>query len=89
MPLLSPWSALFLSSALLWLPATRAWALAPLAIAWAWAWTDGLIDPVALAAPALLLLAAAAVRPTSGAAARASGHALFLVLAAALFLHLL
>lgn len=89
MPLLSPWSALFLSSALLWPPATRAWALAPLAIAWAWAWTDGLIDPVALAAPALLLLAAAGVRPTSRAAARAAGHALFLVLAAALFLHLL
>lgn len=89
MPFLSPWSALFLSTALLWLPATRPWALAPLAVAWGWAWADGLIDPVALAAPALLLVAAAWVRPTSGATARAAGHTLFVALAAALFLHLL
>jgi len=89
MPFLSPWSALFLSTALLWPPATRRWALAPLAVAWAWAWTEGLIDPVALIAPALLLLAAAWVRPASGAVTRAAGHALFLTLAAALFLHLL
>lgn len=89
MPFLSPWSALFLAAALLWVPAARRWALAPLAVAWAWAWMDGLIDASASAAPALLLIAAAWVRPASGAATRAAGHALFLALAAALFLHLL
>lgn len=87
MPLLSPWSALFLSAALLWPPATRRWALAPLAVAWGWALADGVIDPVALMAPALLLLAAVCVRPAAPDAARAAGHVLFLLLAAALFLH--
>ncbi|MBB1594130.1 CPBP family intramembrane glutamic endopeptidase [Achromobacter sp. UMC46] len=89
MPFPSPWSALFLAVVLLWLPATRPWALAPLAVAWGWAWANGVIDPVALAAPALLLIAAACVRPASGAALRAAGHVLFVALAAALFLHLL
>ncbi|AUA58113.1 CAAX amino terminal protease self- immunity [Achromobacter spanius] len=88
MTLFSPWPALFLAAALLWLPATRRWALAPLAIAWGWAWADGVIDPVAFAAPALLVLAAAWVRPGSGDAARAAGHVLFLPVAGALFLHL-
>jgi len=88
MTLFSPWPALFLAAALLWPPATRRWALAPLAIAWGWAWADGVIDPVAFAAPALLVLAAAWVRPGSGHGARVSGHVLFLLLAGALFLHL-
>jgi membrane protease YdiL (CAAX protease family) len=88
MTLFSPWPALFLAAALLWPPATRRWALAPLAIAWGWAWADGVIDPVAFAAPALLVLAAAWVRPGSGDAARAAGHVLFLLVAGALFLHL-
>ncbi|MGE8589124.1 MAG: lysostaphin resistance A-like protein, partial [Alcaligenes sp.] len=48
----------------------------------------GVIDPVAFAAPALLVLAAAWVRPGSGDAARAAGHVLFLLVAGALFLHL-
>lgn len=88
MTLFSPWPALFLAAALLWPPANRRWALAPLAIAWGWAWADGVIDPVAFAAPALLVLAAAWVRPGSGDAARAAGHVLFLLVAGALFLHL-
>ncbi|WP_454674298.1 CPBP family intramembrane glutamic endopeptidase [Achromobacter pestifer] len=89
MPLLSPWSALFLAAALLWPPATRRWALAPLAVAWAWGWADGLIEPIALAGPALLMVAAIGVRPTSGSTAHLTGHVLFVAVAAALFLHLL
>lgn len=89
MSLVTPWSFLFLAAAMLWPPATRRWALAPLAAAWAWALADGVVDPVALAWPALLALAAALVRPQAGLAARAAGHALFLALAALLFLHLL
>ncbi|KNE27625.1 CPBP family intramembrane glutamic endopeptidase [Achromobacter spanius] len=89
MTLLSPWPPLFLAAALLWPPATRRWALAPLMLAWAWGWADGVIDPVAFVAPALLVLAAAWVRPGSGDAVRMAGHGLFLLLAAALFLHLL
>lgn len=89
MPLLTPWSALFLAAALLWPPATRRWALVPLAAAYGWAWADGLIDPIALAWPALLILAAALARPASPLTARIAGHALFLALAALLFLHLL
>jgi membrane protease YdiL (CAAX protease family) len=88
MTLLSPWPALFLAAALLWPPATRRWALAPLAVAWGWAWADGIIDPVAFAAPALLVVAATSVRPGSGDAARVAGHVLFLLMAGALFLHL-
>jgi membrane protease YdiL (CAAX protease family) len=88
-PLLTPWSALFLAAALLWPPATRRWALVPLAAAYGWAWADGLIDPIALAWPALLILAAALARPASPPTARIAGHALFLALAALLFLHLL
>ena len=34
---------------MLWPPATRRWALAPLAAAYGWAWADGSIDTVALA----------------------------------------
>ncbi len=89
MPHYLPWSALFLAAAMLWPPATRRWALAPLAAAWAWALADGVAEAVALAWPALLVLAAALARSTSGQAARTAGHALFLVLAALLFLHLL
>jgi membrane protease YdiL (CAAX protease family) len=88
-PLLSPWSALFLAAAMLWPPATRRWALAPLAAAYGWAWADGSIDTVALAWLALLALAAALVRSPSGPAARGAGHALFLALAALLFMHAL
>ncbi|MEN4922912.1 CPBP family intramembrane glutamic endopeptidase [Achromobacter spanius] len=84
-----PWSALFLAAAMLWPPATRRWALAPLAAAWAWALADGVVDPVALAWPALLALAAALVRGRAHSLGSAAGHALFLVLAALLFLHLL
>lgn len=89
MSAVSPWSALFLAAAMLWPPATRRWALAPLAAAWGWALADGTIDPVALAWPALLALAAVLVRCHAGGPARAAGHALFLALAALLFLHLL
>lgn len=89
MPLASPWTFLFLAAALLWPPATRRWALAPLLVAWAWAGWDGLVDPVALAAPALLCLAAVCLRPAAGGAQRMAGHVLFLLVAAALFLHLL
>jgi membrane protease YdiL (CAAX protease family) len=88
-PLLSPWSALFLAAAMLWPPATRRWALAPLAAAYGWAWIDGTIDPAALAWPALLAMAAWLVRPGAAPAASAAGHALFIALAALLFLHLL
>ncbi|WP_129528203.1 CPBP family intramembrane glutamic endopeptidase [Achromobacter agilis] len=74
---------------MLWPPATRRWALLALAGAYGWAWADGAVDPIALAWPALLVLAAALVRPASPPTARAAGHALFLALAALLFLHLL
>lgn len=87
MPLASPGSLMFLAAALLWLPATRRWALLPLALAYAWAWTQGGIEPVALAWPALLALTAVLARPTMAAPARATGHALFLILAVLLFLH--
>ncbi len=87
MPLASPGSLMFLAAVLLWLPATRRWALLPLALAYAWAWTQGGIEPVALAWPALLALAAVLARPTMAAPARATGHALFLILAVLLFLH--
>jgi membrane protease YdiL (CAAX protease family) len=87
-PLLSPWSFLFVAAALLWPPATRRWALAPLAAAYGWAWADGTLDPAALAWPALLILAAVLLRNATP-ATRAAGHALFLALAALLFLHLL
>ncbi|MFY2948301.1 CPBP family intramembrane glutamic endopeptidase [Achromobacter ruhlandii] len=87
MPLASPGSLMFLAAVLLWLPATRRWALLPLALAYAWAWTQGGIEPVALAWPALLALAAVLARPTMAAPARAAGHALFLILAVLLFLH--
>ncbi|MFY3132830.1 CPBP family intramembrane glutamic endopeptidase [Achromobacter ruhlandii] len=87
MPLASPGSLMFLAAVLLWLPATRRWALLPLALAYAWAWTQGGIEPVALAWPALLALAAVLARPTMAAPARAAGHALFLMLAVLLFLH--
>ncbi len=46
---------------MLWPPATRRWALAPLGAAYAWAWIDGTIDSVALTGPALLVLAAVLV----------------------------
>lgn len=87
----TPWSALFLAAAMLWLPVSaRHWALAPLGVAYAWAWADGLIDPVALAWPALLIVAAVCVRrEASSIFTRTAGHALFLALAAGLFLHLL
>lgn len=87
MPLASPGSLMFLAAALLWLPATRRWALLPLALAYAWAWTQGGIEPVALAWPALLALTAVLARPTMAAPARATGHALFLILTVLLFLH--
>lgn len=87
MPLASPGSLLFLAAALLWLPAARPWALLPLAAAYAWAWTQGGIEPVALAWPALLALAALMVRPGGAPALRAAGHALFVALAVLLFLH--
>ncbi|WZB75533.1 hypothetical protein WJ972_04020 [Achromobacter insuavis] len=45
MPLASPGSLMFLAAALLWPPATRRWALLPLAAAYAWAWTQGGIGP--------------------------------------------
>lgn len=80
MSLFSPWSALFVAAALLWPPATRRWALAPLAVAWAWAWADGVIDPLAFAAPALLGLAAVCMRSGSGKAVRVMGHVLFVLL---------
>ena len=89
MPHFMPWFALFLAAAMLWPPRTRRWALAPLAAAWAWALTDGVVDPVALAWPALLLAAAALVRDRARPAARMAGHALFVVLAVLLFAHLL
>ena len=89
MPLLSPWSALFLAAAMLWPPATRRWALAPLAAAYAWAWAEGAIEPVALAWPALLILAGVLVQSASNTTTRAAGHTLFIALAALLFLHLL
>ncbi|MBC9904339.1 CPBP family intramembrane glutamic endopeptidase [Achromobacter xylosoxidans] len=72
---------------MLWPPATRRWALAPLAAAYAWAWTDGTINAVALVWPTLLIAAAVLVQPASGAMARTAGHALFIALAALLFLH--
>lgn len=87
MPLASPGSLLFLAAALLWLPATRRWSLLPLAAAYAWAWTEGGIEPLALAWPALLFMAAMLVRPASPPALRAAGHTLFLTLAVLLFLH--
>lgn len=87
MPLASPGSLLFLAAALLWLPAARPWALLPLAAAYAWAWTQGGIEPVALAWPALLALAALMIQPGGAPALRAAGHALFVTLAVLLFLH--
>ncbi|AMG35543.1 CPBP family intramembrane glutamic endopeptidase [Achromobacter xylosoxidans] len=87
MPLASPGSLLFLAAALLWLPAARPWALLPLAAAYAWAWTQGGIEPVALAWPALLALAALMIQPGGAPALRAGGHALFVTLAVLLFLH--
>ncbi len=89
MPHYLPWSALFLAAAMLWPPVTRRWALLPLAAAWAWAVADGVADPVALAWPALLLVAAMLVRSHAGRAARMAGHALFVLLAVLLFAHLL
>ncbi|WP_241074332.1 CPBP family intramembrane glutamic endopeptidase [Achromobacter insuavis] len=87
MPLASPGSLLFLAAALLWLPAARPWALLPLAAAYAWAWTQGGIEPVALAWPALLALAALMIQPGGAPALRAAGHALFVTLGVLLFLH--
>lgn len=87
MPLASPGSLLFLAAAMLWLPAARPWALLPLAAAYAWAWTQGGIEPVALAWPALLALAALMIPPGGAPALRAAGHALFVALAVLLFLH--
>ena len=87
MPLASPGSLLFLAAALLWLPAARPWALLPLAAAYAWAWTQGGIEPVALAWPALLALAALMIQSGGAPALRAAGHALFVALAVLLFLH--
>ena len=75
MPLASPGSLLFLAAALLWLPAARPWALLPLAAAYAWAWTQGGIEPVALAWPALLALAALMIQSGGAPALRAAGHA--------------
>lgn len=89
MPHLMPWFTLFLAAALLWPPGTRRWALAPLAVAWAWALADGVVDAVALAGPALLIVAAALVHAGAGPASRAAGHALFVVVAVLLFAHLL
>lgn len=89
MPHVLPWSALFLAAAMLWLPGFRRWAPVPLAAAWAWALADGVADPVALAWPALLLVAAALVRADAGPAVRAAGHALFVAVAGLLFAHLL
>ncbi|MCC3262149.1 hypothetical protein LLE87_28685, partial [Paenibacillus polymyxa] len=54
-----------------------------------WASADGVVDPVALAGPALLIVAAALVRAGAGPASRAAGHALFVVVAVLLFAHLL
>ncbi|MGE8656502.1 MAG: lysostaphin resistance A-like protein [Achromobacter sp.] len=87
MPLASPGSLMFLAAALLWPPATRRWALLPLAMAYGWAWTQGGIEPAALAWPALLVLAAVLARPALAPAARGAGHTLFLILAVLLFLH--
>lgn len=87
MPLASPGSLLFVAAALLWLPATRRGSLLPLAAAYAWAWTQGGLEPLALAWPALLAVAAILVRPTAPPALRAAGHTLFLAMAVLLFLH--
>lgn len=87
MPLASPGSLLLLAAALLWLPPTRRWSLLPLAVAYGWAWTQGGIEPLALAWPALLILAAGLVRPAAPPAFRVAGHTLFLALAILLFLH--
>ena len=87
MPLASPGSLLFVAAAMLWLPATRRWSLLPLTAAYAWAWTQGGLEPLALAWPALLILAAGLVRPAAPPAFRVAGHTLFLGLAVLLFLH--
>ncbi|MCM2571655.1 CPBP family intramembrane metalloprotease domain-containing protein, partial [Achromobacter xylosoxidans] len=87
MPFASPGTLMFLAAAMLWPAATRRWAPLPLALAYAWACTQGGIDPVALAWPALLLLAALLVRPAAPGAASAAGHTLFVILAVLLFLH--
>lgn len=89
MPHVMPWFALFLAAALLWPPCTRRWALVPLAAAWVWALADGTADPVALAGPALLLVAAALVRSHAGPAARMAGHGIFVIVAVMLVAHLL
>lgn len=78
---------LFCAAALLWAPRLRALCLAALAAAWALAWREGYLDPRALAWPASLAACALLVRPGMPAACRAAGHALFVALAALLFLH--
>ena len=86
---LLPWLSVCLAAALLWPPATRRYALAPLAAGYAWALAHGALAPVALWWLALLLAAGLAVRAPGPAWRRAGAHALFVPLAVGLSLHAL
>lgn len=85
----SIWGLLCAAAATLWWPRARAATLALLALALAAAFMRGLLAPPALAWLALLVLAAWLVRPARPRAARIGGHALFVLTAFALGLHLL
>lgn len=88
MPPFMPWFTLFLSAAMLWPSATRWAALGPLAITYGWALLDGNIDARALLWISLLVLAGYLARANRYKAVPL-GHALFLLLAVGLTLHLL
>lgn len=74
---------------MVWPAATRTYALLPLAVGYAWALGQGALEPVALLWLALLWAAGLAVRASGPAWRMGAGHALFIVLAAGLSLHLL
>jgi membrane protease YdiL (CAAX protease family) len=88
-PTLLPWIALCLAAALLWPAATRRYALVPLGAGYAWGWAQGALDPIVLLWLALLLATGWAARAPGPSWRRATGHALFVALAAGLGLHLL
>ena len=83
------WGLLCAAAAMLWRPQARTASLTLLVVALAAAFARGLLAPPALIALALLLLAAWLVRPARPRAARIGGHALFVLTAFALGLHLL
>lgn len=85
----SIWGLLCAAAASLWWPRARPASLALLALSLLAGFARGLLDPLALVSFAALLLAAWSVAPARARPWRIAGHALFVLTAFALGLHLM